>query len=117
MRILLPSRSISSSATPLELNRSSSSLISSMVITGSLQVNKLLGRGCQNFAAVGGDQHSIFNTNTSQAVDIRAWFDGNHHPGLQFGLVFFPDAGIFMDLKTEAMTGGMDELAVQPMPF
>ncbi len=85
-----------------------------MVIT---KVNELLGRGGQDFAAVGGDQHGVFNPNTSKAVDIGARLDGNHHPGLQFGLVLLPDSGTLMDLESQAVTGGMDELPVQSMPF
>src|SRR5579862_867854 len=117
MRIRSPSRSISSSPTPLSLKRTSSSLISSMVIRGSSKMNKLFGRRRQDFAAVGGDQHGVFNANASHAVDIGARLDGDHHSGLQHGLVLFPDSRTFMDFESQAMTGGMDEFPFQSMLF
>ena len=40
-------------------------------------MHKLLARGSQNFAAIGCDQYSIFNPNTSKTVDVRTWLDGD----------------------------------------
>ena len=80
-------------------------------------MHKFLGGGSQDFAAILGDQHGVFDANSAEAFDIGAGLDGDRHPGLEQGLILFAQPRRLVNFEAQAVAGGMDECFVQLVFF
>src|SRR5258708_27600752 len=78
---------------------------------------QLLGGGRQDLAPMPSHQNGVFDSNSSEAPDVGARFNCNHHAGLKSCGFLFADSRRLVDFEAQAVPGGMHKRLAKPLGF
>src|SRR5690349_8936375 len=78
---------------------------------------QLFVRGREDVASVFRHHDGVLDADAAEAFEVNPGLDGNGHPGAQRSFLALAEAWRLVDLQAQAMAGGMDERAIQPVSF